>query len=224
MAVIATASSLHYAGRHSQRVGRMNSSSRASMICSAAALFGSRGLSATSFSDVLADSGAPRGSIYHHFPGGKKQLAEDAIRWTSEQVLGHLRACSASTPSGVLAWFIDLWRQSVAASGGLSGCPVAGIAVDTGGAAAGDLVDAARAAFSDWTALLAGQLRAAGVPAHRAGPIATVTLAAMEGALILCRAERSIQPLETTAQELMNLLPPRPDPAPDQPPGAGGSA
>jgi AcrR family transcriptional regulator len=209
MTVIATASSLHYAGRHSQWVGRMNNSSRASMICSAAALFGSRGLSATSFSDVLADSGAPRGSIYHHFPGGKKQLAEDAIRWTSEQVLGHLRACPASTPSGVLAWFIDLWRQSVAASGGLSGCPVAGIAVDTGGAAAGDLIDAARAAFSDWTALLAGQLRAAGVPAHRAGPIATVTLAAMEGALILCRAERGIQPLETTAQELMNLLPPQ---------------
>jgi TetR/AcrR family transcriptional regulator, lmrAB and yxaGH operons repressor len=207
MAVIATASSLHYAGRHSQRVGRMNSSSRASMICSAAALFGSRGLSATSFSDVLADSGAPRGSIYHHFPGGKKQLAEDVISWTSEQVLGHLRACPAGTPSGVLAWFIDLWRQSVAASGGWSGCPVAGIAVDTG--AAGDLIDAARAAFSDWTALLAGQLQAAGVPAQRAGPIATVTLAAMEGALILCRAERSIQPLETTAQELMNLLPAR---------------
>jgi TetR/AcrR family transcriptional repressor of lmrAB and yxaGH operons len=207
MDVIATASSLHYAGRHSQRVGRMNSSSRASMICSAAALFGSRGLSATSFSDVLADSGAPRGSIYHHFPGGKKQLAEDVISWTSEQVLGHLRACPASTPSGVLAWFMDLWRQSVAASGGWSGCPVAGIAVDTG--AAGDLIDAARAAFSDWTALLAGQLQAAGLPAHRAGPIATVTLAAMEGALILCRAERSIQPLETTAQELMNLLPAR---------------
>ena len=207
MAVIATASSLHYAGRHSQRVGRMNSSSRASMICSAAALFGSRGLSATSFSDVLADSGAPRGSIYHHFPGGKKQLAEDVISWTSEQVLGHLRACPASTPSGVLAWFIDLWRQSVAASGGWSGCPVAGIAVDTG--AAGDLIDAARAAFSDWTALLAGQLQAAGVPARRAGPIATVTLAAMEGALILCRAERSSQPLETTAEELMNLLPPQ---------------
>jgi TetR/AcrR family transcriptional regulator, lmrAB and yxaGH operons repressor len=207
MAVIATASSLHYAGRHSQRVGRMNGNSRASMICSAAALFGSRGLSATSFSDVLADSGAPRGSIYHHFPGGKKQLAEDVIGWTSEQVLGHLRACPASTPAGVLAWFIDLWRQSVAVAEGLSGCPVAGIAIDTG--AAGDLIDAARAAFSDWTALLAGQLQAAGVPAHRAGPIATVTLAAMEGALILCRAERSIQPLETTARELMNLLPPQ---------------
>ncbi|HUL27099.1 MAG TPA: TetR/AcrR family transcriptional regulator [Streptosporangiaceae bacterium] len=184
----------------------MSSNSRSSMIRSAARLFGSRGLSGTSFSDVLADSGAPRGSIYHHFPGGKRQLAEDAIGWTSEQVLGHLRACPASTAPGVLAWFIDLWRQSVLASGGSSGCPVAGVAIDTA-AAADDLIDTARAAFSSWTALLAGQLEVAGVPAHRAGPIATASLAAMEGALILCRAERSSQPLEATAQELMNLLP-----------------
>lgn len=184
----------------------MNSDSRVSMIRSAAALFGLRGLSGTSFSDVLADSGAPRGSIYHHFPGGKRQLAGDAIGWTSEQVLAHVRACPASTPSGVLAWFIDLWRQSVLASGGSSGCPVAGVAIDTA-TTTGDLIDTARTAFSSWTALLARQLQAAGVPAHRAGPIATATLAGMEGALILCRAERSSQPLEDTAGELMNLLP-----------------
>jgi TetR/AcrR family transcriptional regulator, lmrAB and yxaGH operons repressor len=206
MTVIATASSLYYAGRHSQRVGSMSSNSRASMIRSAAALFGSRGLSGTSFSDVLAGSGAPRGSIYHHFPGGKKQLAGDAIGWTSEQVLGHLRACPEATAAGVLAWFIDLWRQSVLAPGGSSGCPVAGVAIDIG-TTGDDLIDAAGAAFSSWADLLTGQLETAGVPAHRARPIATTALAAMEGALILCRAERSSQPLEATAQELMNLLP-----------------
>src|ERR1700722_522613 len=197
--------SLHYDGRHSQEVGCMAGDSRTSMIRSAATLFGSRGLCATTFADVLADSGAPRGSIYHHFPGGKKQLAEDAIGWTSAQVIAHLNACPADTASGVLAWFIDLWRQSVQASGGSSGCPVAGIAVDVGDA--DDLIGAARAAFAQWAALLAGKLQAAGVPAHRAGPLATTALAAMEGALILCRAERGVEPLETTARELMNLLP-----------------
>jgi len=189
----------------------MATDSRASMIRSAAALFGSRGLCATSFADVLADSGAPRGSIYHHFPGGKKQLAQDAIAWTSAQVLAHLDACPADTAVGVLAWFVDLWRQSMQASGGSSGCPVAGIAIDVGdGGDSGDsddLIGAARAAFAQWTDRLAGQLQAAGVPAHRCGPIATTALAAMEGALILCRAERSTRPLEATARELMNLLP-----------------
>ena len=183
----------------------MNSSSRTSMIRSAAALFGSRGLSGTSFADLLAESGAPRGSIYHHFPGGKKELARDAIAWTSEQVLAYLGACTAGTGSGVLAWFIDLWRQSVLASDCSSGCPVAGVLIDVG-VTDDDLRDAARAAFSAWTAALAGKLQAAGVPAHRAGPVATTTLACMEGALILCRAEHSSQPLEDIAGELMNLL------------------
>jgi TetR/AcrR family transcriptional regulator, lmrAB and yxaGH operons repressor len=207
MTVITTATSLLYDGRHSQGVTDMSSTSRASMVRSAAALFGSRGLNATSFSDVLAASGAPRGSIYHHFPEGKKQLARDAIGWTSEQVLGHLRACPADTPEGVLAWFVDLWRQSALASAGSSGCPVAGIALDTGSAAGDDLIEAARGAFAQWAALLAAQLRSAGVPAGRAGPIATTALAAMEGALILCRAERSSAPLEAAAGELVNLLP-----------------
>jgi len=53
-----------------------------------------------------------RGSIYHHFPQGKEQLAQDAIRWTSEH-------------------FIDPWRQAVITSKGAAGSPVAGVAVDT---------------------------------------------------------------------------------------------
>src|SRR6266550_8579301 len=115
-------------------VRRMGKESRASMVRSAASLIRTRGLSATSFSDVLADSGAPRGSIYHHFPKGKEQLAGDAIRWTSERVIGHQRACRATTPAGVLDCFIDMWRQVVQASNGTAGCVVAGVAIDTGAA------------------------------------------------------------------------------------------
>src|SRR2546427_3113489 len=96
--------------------------SRASMVRGAVSLIRSRGLNATSFSDVLAESGAPRGSIYHHFPEGKEQLAVDAIRWTSERVLAHLRAGTAVTASDVLKRFIALWRQVVVASGGAAGC------------------------------------------------------------------------------------------------------
>src|SRR6202023_912507 len=100
----------------------MATDSRASMVRSAASLIRSRGVSATSLSDVLADSGAPRGSIYHHFPEGKDQLAEDAITWTSERVLAHQRTCPATTAEGVLDCFIDMWRQVVVASGGRAGC------------------------------------------------------------------------------------------------------
>jgi len=181
--------------------------SRESMVRSAAALIGSRGVSATSLSDVLSESGAPRGSIYHHFPDGKKQLAEDAIRWASERVLAHQRACGGTTAASVLGCFIDMWRQVVVGSGGSAGCVVAGVAIDT--VAADDLLlGVARATFRSWLSLLTEQLEAAGVPPGRAAPIATATLAGMEGALILCRAERSSAPLDAVAEELMRLLPP----------------
>jgi AcrR family transcriptional regulator len=84
---------------------------RTRMVRAAATLIGARGVSATSFADVLEASGAPRGSIYHHFPGGKRQLVAEAVDWTSEQVQGHQRACDATAPTGVIEHFVDLRRS-----------------------------------------------------------------------------------------------------------------
>lgn len=182
------------------------SDSRVSMVRSAASLIRSRGVSATSFADVLADSGAPRGSIYHHFPNGKRQLAEDAIRWTSERLLDHLRAGNPTTPAEVMDRFIAMWRQVVVASAGTAGCVVAGVAIDSVPGET-DLIEVVRAAFRSWVALLAEQLETVGVPSQRARPIAMATLAGMEGALILCRAEGNVRPLDAVAMELMRLLP-----------------
>ena len=70
----------------------MERDSRMKMIESAAILIGARGVNATSFADVIEASGAPRGSIYHHFPEGKAQLVEEAVRWVGEQVAEYQRA------------------------------------------------------------------------------------------------------------------------------------
>jgi TetR/AcrR family transcriptional regulator, lmrAB and yxaGH operons repressor len=192
----------------------MATDSRASMVRSAAALIGSRGLNATSLADVLADSGAPRGSIYHHFPDGKTQLAEDAVRWTSDRVLAHQRACPATSPAEVLNCFIGMWQRVVQTSQGRSGCVVAGVAVDSEESAEssgtepdGGLMAVVRSTFRAWVDLLSEQLRATGVPADRARPIALAVLAGMEGALILCRAEGSSAPLDEVAEQLLRLLP-----------------
>lgn len=185
----------------------MAADTRSRMVRSAAALIRTRGATATSFSEVLADSGAPRGSIYHHFPKGKQQLATDAIRWTSHRVVAHQRECAATTASGVLECFIDMWRQVVLASHGAAGCVVAGVAIDTDAGEPG-LIDVVRETFRSWRALLSEQLEAVGVPPGRAAPIALATIAGMEGALILCRAEGGPGPLETVATELLHLLPP----------------
>lgn len=183
----------------------MSNDSRGSMVRSAASLIGAHGATATSFSDVLADSGAPRGSIYHHFPEGKQQLTEEAVRWTADRVLAHQRTCPATSPQEVLDWFVGMWRRVVLASDGAAGCVVAGVAVDTD-AAAGAVMTVVRSAFRSWVELLRDQYTAAGVPADRAEPLAVATLAGMEGALILCRAERDVAPLDAVAEQLARLL------------------
>jgi TetR/AcrR family transcriptional regulator, lmrAB and yxaGH operons repressor len=186
---------------------RMAGDSRERMVRSAASLIGSRGVSATSFSDVLADSGAPRGSIYHHFPDGKHQLAEDAVRWTSGRVLAHQSGADLSSPTAILERFIDMWRQVVLGSHGRSGCVVAGVAIDSEADDGDSLIEVARETFRAWAGLLAEQLEAAGIAPARARTIGLTTLAGMEGALILCRAEGSVEPLDAVAEELLRLLP-----------------
>src|SRR2546428_645296 len=118
---------LGYVDRHSQ----VSNESRTKMVRSAVSLIRRRGLSRASFADIVADSGAPRGSIYHHFPQGKDQLAKEAIRATSDWVLAKQGACAAKTPVGVLEGFIDLWRQVVVASNGAAGGGGAGVAGGT---------------------------------------------------------------------------------------------
>lgn len=174
------------------------------MVASAAALIGAHGVTATSFSDVLDDSGAPRGSIYHHFPGGKRQLAEDAMAWTREQVLAYQSSCRATSAPGVVEHFVALFRQAMVSSECHAGCPVAGVIVDTYSGEDG-LLKAGRETFRSWIGLLARQLVSAGVPPRAARSLAMTTLASVEGALVLCRAEGSVRPLDSVEHQLSDL-------------------
>jgi TetR/AcrR family transcriptional repressor of lmrAB and yxaGH operons len=181
------------------------SDSRDKMVRSAASLIGQRGMNATSFSDVLDDSGAPRGSIYHHFPDGKRQLSECAMRLTSEQILSHLRANTESSPSGVVRHFVSLFHEVVAASGGACGCAIAGVTIDAT-ENDDDLLLVAREAFRAWEELLAAQLRDVGVAKEKAHGVAVISVASIEGALILCRAEGNDVPLAQVEEQLLALF------------------
>lgn len=175
------------------------------MIASAAVLFGARGIEATSFPEILAASGAPRGSIYYHFPKGKRQLVEDALRWTTEQLLRFQLEGPVHRAEEVLDRFVMFFRRSVVVSHCRAGCPVAAVAASHyGGEAA--LAALVRATFRSWTRVLTRQLRKVGVPPARARALATTTLASVEGALILCRAEGSVAPLDAVRREIRALV------------------
>jgi AcrR family transcriptional regulator len=181
------------------------SDSRDKMVQSAANLIGAQGMNATSFSDVLADSGAPRGSIYFHFPGGKRELAKDAIRLTSEQILTHMEQSEATSPSQVLQHFVALFQHVVEASDGAAGCAVAGVTIDVPSSDE-ELLSEAREAFHSWTTQLAKQLERTGIKKKRAKSIAVIAVASVEGALILCRAEGGPAPLNAVANQLQALV------------------
>lgn len=171
---------------------------------STASLIGSQGAGATSLSHVLQASKAPRGSIYHHFPGGKRELVGEAMRWTTEQILESQRKCTAGSAPGVVEHFVNLFRQAVVSSHCRAGCPVAAVVVDTYSQDVGAM-RICRASFRAWISLLTKQLIRAGVARRRAQPLAITTLASVEGALILCRAEGSVVPLDRVASQLREL-------------------
>src|SRR5579859_1077822 len=136
------------------------------MVSAAVALLERRGLAAMSFSDVIADSGAARGAIYHHFPGGKLQLAGEAAAATGTQVRDFLAALPGATPRAVVEAFLASIRPVVGAAALGGGCAVAAVTIDIGEPDAERtraLQTVAHTAFSAWSATLAANLIAAGL-------------------------------------------------------------
>jgi AcrR family transcriptional regulator len=178
---------------------------RQRMIQSAAELIREHGVDATSFSDVLAHSGAPRGSIYHHFPGGKAQLVEEATRFSGAFFTEFMTSAhEQGDPLEALDAIGEFWRNDLSAREFAAGCPV------VAGTVEGDQTPGARAAagevFAQWQKLTSDNLVRHGVDPERAASLAATRLAAIEGAVVLCRAQRSLQPLERTLRELRTLF------------------
>ena len=201
--VIAKGQAAYYVARQSQ--GRTVADARQRMIQSAALLMRERGVEATSFSDVLAHSGAPRGSIYHHFPGGKAQLVEEATRFAGAFIARGMAARhEREDPLASLEAMGEFWRDVLEGSGFAAGCPVVAGTVE--GERMPGARDAAGEAFAGWQALIADNLVKHGVERARAESLGATLIAATEGAVILCRAQRSMAPLERTIGELRVLL------------------
>src|SRR3954471_9264405 len=110
-------------------------SAKQKMIESAALLMRERGVEATSFSDVLEHSAAPRGSIYHHFPGGKAQLIEEATRSAGAFISERGRAArETGDPLRALDGIYEVWRRVLSESSFAAGCPIVAATIDAGSA------------------------------------------------------------------------------------------
>jgi TetR/AcrR family transcriptional regulator, lmrAB and yxaGH operons repressor len=152
-----------------------------------ARLLRDQGYAATGLAQVLAESGVSNGSLYHHFPGGKEDLAEAALEASGQAVADALAKALDDAPSvgfGV-ARFLDVVAQLLAEDP-CAGCPVAPTALESP-IVGPRLMAAAARCFQQWEALLVSRLRDDNWPEGAIPGAASVALTLIEGALLLAR-------------------------------------
>jgi AcrR family transcriptional regulator len=168
------------------------------MVQSAAMLIRERGIHGVGLREVVAHSGGPRGSLGRYFPGGKTQLMTEAIDFALANVFAELdrTLIEAETFPDAIAGIVGPWRHLLVEQDFALGCPLAATVVDTA-ADNDDLRGHANELLAQWQAAVAGIYVKFGDAPARAAEQSTVLLAALEGALILARARRSAEPLDT---------------------------
>jgi AcrR family transcriptional regulator len=178
------------------------------MVISAALLIRERGAHPTAIADVLEHSGAPRGSAYHYFPGGRTQLLCEAIDYAGDYI--GVRIADAKSGIDVLDDLIGHYRRELVRSRYRAGCPVVAVAVEAGDPDKPEqvtpVIDRAAAVFARWTDLIAARLVTDGVSATRAEELAMLFTTAIEGAIVVARASRDLKPLDLVHGQLRDLL------------------
>lgn len=166
-----------------------------------------QGYHATGLNQIIKESGSPKGSLYHYFPGGKEELAAEAVARVGRMVLDRIRANLAAIddPAAAVPGFIRQIAYNVELSGYRAGGPITTLALET--ASTNErLREECQRIYDDWRTAFADKLMASGWPPDRAGRQAQLIIAAIEGGIILCRTDHSPAPLEAVADEIGALL------------------
>jgi AcrR family transcriptional regulator len=186
---------------------RRRSPARARMVRSAATLIRERGIHGTGLREVVAHSGGPRGSLGRFFPGGKTQLVTEAIDVALAELFGDLERTlsEAETFPEAISVIVTPWRRLLVDHDFALGCPLAATICD---AADNDsLRTHVRERLARWRGPVADAYTRFGASPAEAEAHATVLMAALEGALILARAQRSIEPLDTVERFFASRAP-----------------
>ena len=176
---------------------------RRRMVDGAVLLLAKRGLHGTSFADVLALTGAPRGSIYHHFPDGKDQLVGSAVELAGARALALLDDKAGDSAFEVAEFFLAMWRSVLTRGRYEIGCAVLAVTVATDSP---ELLDLTAAVFRGWRQRLAELLAQGGLPGPVAAQFSATLIASSEGAVVLSRAERSTEPFDLVAGQLLDQI------------------
>lgn len=180
---------------------------RARILAAATDLLEAQGYQATGLNQILQQSGAPKGLLYYHFPAGKEALAAEAVEIAGQAVTHDLDALIAAGLDfrSALVPLLAFFCQRLQTSEFQKGCPLATITLEIA-ATSDPIQQVCRDIYRCWQDRIEQLLINSGWSPGRAPAMARFVLSAIEGALILCRAERSTLPLEQVAEELRQIV------------------
>ncbi|MBD3240032.1 MAG: TetR family transcriptional regulator [Chitinivibrionales bacterium] len=183
------------------------SDARERFITTTSELLETQGYHATGLNQIVKLSKAPRGSLYHYFPGGKEALAAEAVKRAGNLLERRVQEGFRETGNAgtALAAFIRGIAMHVEASEFRAGGPLATVAMETAGNG-GDVNRACREAYSHIVAAFEQKLIANGLPQAQAKQMALFAVAAVEGAIVLSRTIHDVEPLRRVAEELERMI------------------
>jgi TetR/AcrR family transcriptional repressor of lmrAB and yxaGH operons len=181
--------------------------SKGKTLAAAAKLFRQQGYHGTALHDILAAGGSPRGSLYFHFPKGKEEIGSAALTLAGEAVRQAITKAAETSENAemFLARVVRGMAADLEKSGYREGCPIATTALET--ASQSEVLAAAtRNVFQKWELEIKRGLFRFGIAAGDADLAATLVLSQLEGALLLARTYRSLEPLHRAEQAMKLLL------------------
>ena len=175
------------------------------MLVSAVEVLRERGVDGLTIDAVLERSGAPRGSVYHHFPGGRSQLLREALQFAGDEMIAQIDQAAGVGAIALLHQIVALWSRVLIDSDYAAGSPVLAAAVSRGQDDA-ELAEVGAQIFRRWRDAATAAYARQGVDIAEATALAHTTIAAMEGAVLLSRSMRSLDPINDVAREIEFLV------------------
>jgi AcrR family transcriptional regulator len=175
----------------------MAGATRERIVEHSAELFRRQGFAGTGVKQIVAEAGAPFGSLYHFFPGGKEQLGEEVIRWSGAiygQLIDAFYVPGADPMTATRAFFAAA-AETLRETDYADACPIATVALEVSSTNE-PMRQACADVFNGWVELASERLIEAGLPRKRSRTLAISMLASLEGAFVLARALRSTEPVE----------------------------